>query len=484
MSLGTRLSWFFLVALAVVLAGFSVTLYLLARNYLVGQLDERLQHALETLEASVDIEPGGLEWEPADRQLSLGMDHGSGGVRWAVRDGRGILVDYSSNVGTKPFPTDWLPTAWPSSPADATVFGDVRDWRLAARRLQLDDLLSQGRGHPNDEPGYEKQYPVLVLVAGLSPAPMRTALRRLALTLSLLSFGVWTVSVAVGRWLSRRALEPLTRMAKTATAMTVVDLERRLPITGVGDELDELGGAFNDLLDRLKVAFDRLHAAYDGQRRFAGDASHQLRTPLAALLGQVEVALRRDRAPEDYRRVLQRVHDEGDRLRQIVESLLVLAQAEGLRAEPEVLNLADWVSGHLRSWDVHPRAADLTTEVASNGPFNARVHPPLLAQLVDNLIENAFKYSEPGTPVVIRTWREDGSVMLGVKDSGCGLEAADLAHVFEPFYRGDRAQRNGHAGVGLGLAVAQQIAGAFGGSLEVQSEPQQGCCFVLRLPES
>src|SRR5205807_2218912 len=119
----------------------------------------------------------------------------------------------------------------------------------------------------------------------------------------------------------------------------------------------------------------------------AGDASHQLRTPLAALLGQVQVALRRDRTPEEYRRVLERVRNEGDRLRQIVESLLLLAQPEGVRPEPEVLDLGGWLSDHLHRWANHPRAGDLRAEVADGGPLKVRAHPPLLAQLVDNLLE-------------------------------------------------------------------------------------------------
>ncbi len=131
MSLATRLSAFFLVALALVLAGFSGTLYWLARSYLVGQLDERLQHALETLEASVDIEPSGLEWEPTDRQMTLGVEPGPGAVRWAIRDGRGAMVDHSANAGPGSFPSDWTPATWPSNPADGTAFGDGP--RLATR---------------------------------------------------------------------------------------------------------------------------------------------------------------------------------------------------------------------------------------------------------------------------------------------------------------------------------------------------------------
>jgi signal transduction histidine kinase len=484
MSLATRLSTFFLAALGLVLVGFSGTLYLIAETYLVGQLDERLQYALDTLEASVDIEPGGLEWEPADRQMMLGVETGPAAVRWAVRDGRGALVDRSANAGSEGFPSDWTPATWPANPADGTAFGAAAGWRLAARRLQLQDLLKQGRGHPNDEPGYEVPYPALVLIVGMSPTPVEAALGRLGLTLSALSLGIWTVSLAAGRRLCRRALAPVSRMAKAATTMTASDLERRLPIPGTGDELDAMGRAFNDLLDRLHEAFNRLNAAYESQRRFAGDASHQLRTPLTALLGQVQVALRRDRPPEEYRRVLEKVHAEGIRLGQIVESLLLLAQPEGVRPEPEVLDLRSWLSDHLRRWATHPRAPDLHAEPAGGGPLTVRIHPPLLGQLMDNLLENACKYSAPGSPIVVRTWCEGGSAMLGVEDRGRGLEDGERSRVFEPFFRGAQARRAGIAGVGLGLAVAHQIAIALGGSLDLRREHEEGCFFVLRLPEA
>jgi two-component system, OmpR family, sensor kinase len=272
-------------------------------------------------------------------------------------------------------------------------------------------------------------------------------------------------------------------MARTATAMTAADLGRRLPVPGTNDQLDSLGRAFNDLLERLHEGFVQLQAAYEIQRRFAGDASHQLRTPLAALLSQVQVALRRARPPEEYRRVLEKVEREGVRLRQIVESLLLLAQPDGPPAESELLDLAAWVPEHVRCWENHARAADLRAQDDGGGPFLVRVHPGLLAQLVDNLIENAFNYSEPGTPVRLRTWREERCVLLDVLDRGCGVDPTDLGHVFEPFFRGERARRNGSAGTGLGLAVAQQIASSFSGSIEVKNEPGAGCRFVLRLPE-
>ncbi|MGP0066030.1 MAG: ATP-binding protein, partial [Isosphaeraceae bacterium] len=381
------------------------------------------------------------------------------------------------------FPSDWSPSAWPSNPPDGTAFGSVPGWRLAARRLELAELLRRGHGHPDDEPGYEIQYPALVMVVGLAPAPVEATLGWLGLTLALLSAGIWAAAAVAGRRLCLRALAPLNRMAAAATAMTAADLGHRLPATGTGDELDELCRAFNDLLDRLQEAFLRMHEAHDRQQRFAGDASHQLRTPLAALLGQVQVALRRDRGSEEYRRVLERVRDEGNRLRQIVESLLLLARPEGGRPDLEPVDLARWVPDHLGRWATHPRAADLSARVDHRASLFVRIHTPLLAQLVDNLLENAWKYSKPGTPVVVRAWREGGSIALAVEDRGCGLSAEEAARVFEPFFRGESARRDGQPGVGLGLAVAHRIAATFGGTLEVRSEPGGGSLFILRLPD-
>jgi len=483
MSLATRLSAFFLISLALVLGGFAGSLYVLTRTYLISQNEERLELALDTLEASVDIEPGGLEWEPMDRRMTVGVDPGIDAIRWAVRDGRGGLVDRSSNSQPSTFPASWMPKAWPSAPSDGTVFGATSGWRLAGRRLQLADLLRQGRGHPDDEPGFEMQYPVLELVVGSSPAPMEATLNRLGMTLIVLSTVLWLSAAAVGRWLCQRALAPMRRMAKAATAMTAADLGRQLPAPGTRDELDELGRAFNDLLARLHEAFARLHSAYEQQKQFAGNASHQLRTPLTALLGQVQVVRRRDRSPEEYRRVLDLVYAEGGRLRQIIESLLFLAHPEGVRPDFQEVDLTEWIPNHLRQWSLDPRASDVHVEIKANSPIVVQVHLPLLTQLLDNLLENACKYSPPETPVIVKVWREGTSAVLGVEDQGEGLAQEDLERVFEPFFRTEQARRNGQTGVGLGLAVSARIAATFGGSLAVKSQLGVGSLFFLRLPE-
>lgn len=477
MSLSTRLSLFFLAALAAVLLGFSATLYLLGRSYLWRQLDDRLEKALDTLEAAVDVESGGLEWEPEDRRLTLGLDASIENVRWLVQNESGGLVDCSPNARNGVFPRAELDTL-PDLPGDATALGDLPGWRIARRHLRLDELLRLGKGHPEDDgPGDDVEYRELVLLAGLSPAPVETSLHRLAVALAGVSTTLWMACAALGRWLCRRALEPVVRMAAAARAMAAADGSDAIPIPSTGDELEDLGRAFNELLAHR-------HEALERQRKFAGNASHQLRTPLAGLLSLVEVVRRRPRPAGEYEQALDQVHREANRLRQIIESLLFLARSESEAAPPEaeLIELTRWVPAQLRRWSEHARSADLQCDRA-NGPVWVCAHPLLLAQALENLLDNALKYSDPGTPVTVACRREAGQSLLTVSDRGWGLTGEEAAAIFEPFYRSLQARRQGRPGVGLGLSVVRRIVDAAGGTIEVESVPGCGTRFVLRFPE-
>jgi signal transduction histidine kinase len=259
--------------------------------------------------------------------------------------------------------------------------------------------------------------------------------------------------------------------------MSAADLDQRLSPAGTRDELDELGGAFNGLLGRLEEAFER-------QRRFTGDAAHQLSTPLTVLLGQLEVALRRDRSAEEYRTAIAEAHSRAVHLRRIVELLLFLARPEADAALPamEIVDLIQWLPDHLAQWKAQARAGDLRLAVPSEGPLRAAVAPALLGQLVDNLLDNALKYSPTGSVVAVGLEPADDSVLLRVEDAGIGIPAEELEQVFEPFYRSPEARRMGKPGVGLGLAVARRIAVALGGTLTAESKPGRGSRFTLRLP--
>jgi heavy metal sensor kinase len=468
MSLSARLSAFFLTALALVLGGFSAGLYLLAHGYLHQQVNGRLAGALDTLSAAAEIQPDGVEWEPHEHHLVLGQDPAPDQVRWLVRDDRGRVIDRSANLGG----ADLAVTDAGSASEDRP--GEGGPWRLVQRRL-----LPRPGSRPtaaSPEPGI--RYAALVLTAGLSLRGVDETLRNLALTLVGLSVVLWFGAALLGRWAGRRALRPVRDMAAAARAMGPGDAGGRLPSPGTGDELEALGGAFNDLLTRLHEAFAR-------QQRFTGDASHQLRTPLTALIGQIEVALRRPRAADEYHAVLAQVQGQAGQLRQIVDMLLFLARADADARAPllEPIDLARWLPAHLETWAGHPRAGDLRVEVAAEGPLVVRAQPPLLGQLCDNLLDNACKYSPRGTPVVLRLDRGESGVLLSVEDGGVGIGPEDLPHVFEPFYRSAQARRAGTPGVGLGLSVVQRIAQALGGTIRVSSELGKGTRFVVRLSE-
>lgn len=463
MTLTTRLSLFLLAALAAVLTAFSVALYVLADRHLHRQLEDRVNGAMNALAAGVEVEPGGVEWEPGNRP-HVSESRRAGGARWAIRSPAGVVLDTTADpadlsflpafeVHTNPFPR--------TDPAG-------RRWLVATRRIDA----PPGPTAAPDPTG--KLHAHLTLTAAVPLEPVESTLRTLAAALAGLSVAVLLVAGVAGRWVCRRALAPVAHMADAARSISAADLSPRLPAPPAADELGDLGRAFNDLLDRLAAAFER-------ERRFTAEASHQLRTPLAGLIGQVEVALRRDRPPEDYRRTLETVLSQAGRLRRVVEALLFLARSEAEAGLPDTerLDLALWVPDRLRPWATHPRAADIAFEPPA-GPVVAAVHPDLLGELLDALLDNALKYSRPGAPVVARVGT-DGGPWLEVEDRGCGVAAAELPHLFRPFFRSDAARTLGVPGSGLGLAVAARVAAAHGGTLTADSEPGRGSRFRVRL---
>ncbi len=314
MRLSTRLSLFFLSALAVVLLGFSAALYGMASVYLHRQVDERLEAIVNTLVAAAEVGPRGVEWEPQERTLSFGRRTLEGTFVWQVLDERGEQIDGAS-PGELPLALGGSRDEASKSP-HSVVGPRGMTWRAMRRILTP---AGDARQSPGDETESPRLHSALVLNAAVSLEGVQGTLRNLALVLVSLSAGLWIMALFFGRWLSRHALRPVTRMAEAAHAIGGEEIDQRLPVPRTDDELEELGQSINALLDRLQESFER-------QRRFTGDASHQLRTPLTAILGQVELALRQNRDVDEYKRVLGIVQRKTKHLRQIVESLLFLRE--------------------------------------------------------------------------------------------------------------------------------------------------------------
>ncbi|HXY35859.1 MAG TPA: ATP-binding protein [Planctomycetaceae bacterium] len=473
MTLTTRVSSFVLALLSLVLIGFSLTLYLLSGRYLHGQVDERLDGTLSALCGAVEQTRYGLEWEPTKRQAGVGESPFGLPVLWFVEDRQGQILDRS----TQP-ETDELIKSRPIDSGTARQSADTLEWRSGPWRLRQRWIRAERDARPVKPGKKVKNHRELRITVATSLNPVHAALTQLAITLAGLSAGILLVALIAVRIVCRRVLAPVSRMAVAASTIGADDLSRRLPAVATSDEVGQLNRAFNGLLDRLQESFER-------QRRFTGEASHQIRTPLAGILGQIEVALRRDRSTEEYRRVLTGAYNRANHLSKIVESLLFLARANGDAAltAMETLCLNSWLPEQLEPWSEHSRATDIVLQLNEAEPCMVRVQTALLGELLNILVDNACKYSVPGTPIEIALDRDDGAVRIQVRDRGCGVAADDLPHLFTQFFRGDEARRQGIEGTGLGLSIAWRLARLFGGELTVESSVGVGSCFTLRLPE-
>ena len=299
----------------------------------------------------------------------------------------------------------------------------------------------------------------------------------MAVTLISLSVFVWLGAFGSARFVCVRALRPLREMTVATQQINADRLAERLPTPATRDELAELTSAFNALLDRLQVSFVR-------QQRFTGDASHQLRTPLTAILGQIEVALRRDRSAEEYHRVLSLVHGRATHLKDIVESLLFLARAAGDGAVPEcqAIDLNSFLKTFVSSFSDHQRFADLKCEIQNSEQCLISSHPTLLQELLTILLDNSFKFSQRGTPVTIQLHGDSSSAIVSIRDSGEGIAPEDIQHLGEPFFRTETARQQGIQGVGLGLSIARRLCVILGASISFSSEIGHGTAATVRIP--
>ena len=299
--------------------------------------------------------------------------------------------------------------------------------------------------------------------------------RYLQTLLVLIPLGVGLAALG-GAVIARIALRPVDEMTRTARRITAEDLSRRVERPGTGDEMERLALTLNGMLARLEAAFTQT-------RRFAADAAHELRTPLAALRGGIEVALRAERTPEEYRRVLASSLEEVERLIRLAEDLLLLSRSS---AGPDVTRApVDLEPLLLDVFDVGARlgqGAGVSVRTDAMASATVRGDATALRRALLNLIENAIKYTPPGGKVELSLTTADGMAVITVSDTGIGLDPADANRIFEPFVRLDAARARDTGGAGLGLAIARSIAVAHGGTLTVESRPGAGSRFVLRLP--
>ena len=407
--------------------------------------------------------------DPAEVRLHLqGADHGAGGPRIVITDASGTIV------GVRGLPE--------------SAVGEHENESSIGKALRGQEVAGVGTAHQPEG----TVYAAVPVRAG--PGSRVLGAVHVSLPLSLfhaeLRHTRWViagsvvaaliVAGALGLVLARGIAGPVQEMQRVASDLAAGRLGERVPITS-RDELGELARSLNHMAGDL----ERIDAS---RRAFVADAAHELRTPVANLAVAIE-ALKAviDKSPDQAAGVVTDLEREVQRLTTLVEDLLDLSLVESgqVRLKATALSPADLI---LRS--VHPfekRAAQAGVTIATDIP----ARPPRVAadadrmvQVLTGLLDNALKVTPPGGRITVRASEQRGRVLFSVADTGPGIAEAELPHIFDRFYRTDRARSRGHGGAGLGLAIAKRLVEAQGGTITAESKEGQGARFVVTLPKA
>jgi signal transduction histidine kinase len=283
---------------------------------------------------------------------------------------------------------------------------------------------------------------------------------------------VLALVLVAARWLLAASLRPVVRMTRQAAEWSEADLEHRFALGAPHDELTELAATLDGLLDRLAASLRH-------ERRFSAELSHELRTPLARVLAESELALRRERSPDDYRDALALIHRNAEQLSRTVDALVAAARYEAgaTQGTADAQSIAE-SAGHTCSGLAAERRLDL--QVVSPGPpLQVGIDADLAERILQPVLENACRYG--ATRVRVAFTRENSSVVYAIEDDGPGVEAAERERIFEPGIRGSVARPDDAHGAGLGLALARRLARSVDGDIVADADARGGR-FLVTLP--
>jgi heavy metal sensor kinase len=463
-SIRVRLTLWYALTLAVILAVSALFSYHYFSHNLREQVDRQVREIARTLnQHHSEIIPGNDAELSCDAMESLTHSN-NWGAYLLLRDASLQSVCSSDNLldSDLPFgPVARQQVRWLNEHLETVELADGKLLRLFSYPLKEDSRL------------------LGVVQVAQELGPLQETIEELRLIYLVVGpFAIFWL--CLGCWLlAERTIAPIIEVTEAAQGITADNLSRRLPLGNYQDELSQMVASLNQMLDRLDKSFRRV-------RQFSGDASHELRTPLTILRGETEVTLRWAKTPEEFRDMLTSNMEEIDRMERIIESLLTLAKSEvgELTLEMKELSLSDLVQDlYLQSrllCETKQIEVDLILEVEEE--IRIRGDELRLRQMFLNLISNAIKYTPESGRLEIGLKVVDGFAAIAINDSGIGIPEEHLAHVFDRFYRVDKARNRMDGGTGLGLAIVKWIAEAHGGSIIVSSEVNKGSSFSVRLP--
>lgn len=343
-----------------------------------------------------------------------------------------------------------------------------------SRRIRLKDgrqLLANAMGFDTPDGSH------FLVESGIPYRQTEVVLHGLLLTLAIYTPFIVSLAIGGGYWLMRRSLRPVDEITERAEGITYSNLSERLPIIRTGDELERLSRALNRMIARLDDAFQHIN-------RFSADASHELRTPLTILQLELEGIVHSYPLGEFVENQIGSALEETQRMSRIVESLLAISRLDAgeVKLDKLPLNLSDLIAHTAGEMKVLAQEKSIALCTSIEDGIYLDGDRTRLQQVLVNLIDNAIKYTQEGGMIDVGTRVEDGQIIVEVSDNGPGIPAHALPHVFERFYRADKARSRASGGAGLGLSIVKAILAAHGAGISVTSEEGCGSRFRVQFP--
>jgi heavy metal sensor kinase len=447
-SIKFRLTIWYLVILVALLLLFGMMSYFMLSQSLHQSLDESLKTSMLALENSLEAEDGhldlGITLQPGELVLLYGND-GSllKGFGW------GVEVPHIDTLVTQ-------------------ALGSHASF-LTARTANGDEMRLYAAP-------FSEQLGIGAIVVGRSTATVTEVLESFKNILIFAALATLALAGGGGFFMANRVLKPVERIRQTAQEIGESDLSRRIQVA-TEDEMGRLAITLNKMIARLEAAFSR-------QRQFTADASHELRTPLAIVQAESTLALRKKRTQEDYRKSLELISQEAGHMSAVVGNLLYLARIDAGKDQVnfERINLKELLAELSSDIEVLAREKGIEFKIAPLEDLTVEGDKIKLEQLFLNLLENAIRYTPKGGSISASVVREGKTAVIAIRDTGIGIPEEHIPHIFERFYRVDKARSRAEGGAGLGLAICKHIAEVHNGKIEVESQVGKGSTFSISLP--
>lgn len=345
---------------------------------------------------------------------------------------------------------------------DDLIFSNIEEKHLSSHPLRI--ILMPIRG-PN------------ILQVGISLEEASGALNQLLFVMVVAGFILLLLASLGGSFIINKALHPVKNAVNTARQITADDLSLRIEAKTRNDEIGALIETFNDMIVRLEKSVKKI-------RQFSGDVSHELRTPLTIIRGEIEVLMRKDRAKEEYVKILNSVLEESFRLEKIIDDLLFLSRIEAIDKSRlnEIVQMEKVVEHAVDSRRQSASNKDIEITAKNVMPTEVRGNRDFLERMVTNVLDNAIRYTSSGGRVEVVLDKVQSTIQLEVRDTGIGIPDESLPYIFDRFFVVDKSRSKETGGLGLGLSIVKWIADSHGAEIEVQSQENKGTTFLIKFP--